>query len=108
MGEPMIMNRILQGSDIPDRYPLNQFSAMFTNEFFSYVIYLFPILPPTVAWLGIAPMLMGMMQFLVHGIMTNVRMKSIYNPGVGAVVFLHIPWGYAISPILPPIGLPEV
>ncbi len=92
-GEPMIMNRVLQGSDIPDRYPLNQFSAMFTNVFFTYVIYLLPILLPNVIWLGIAPMLMGMMQFLVHGIMTNVRMKSIYNPGLGAVVFLHIPVG---------------
>lgn len=92
-GEPMIMNLALQGSDIPNRYPLNQFSAMFTNVFFAYVIYLLPILFPEVIWLGIAPMLMGMMQFMVHGIMTNIKMKSIYNPGLGAVVFLHIPVG---------------
>lgn len=92
-GEPMIMNRALQGSDIPDRYPLNQFSAMFTNVFFAYVIYLLPIIFPNVIWLGIAPMLMGMMQFMIHGIMTNIKMKSIYNPGLGAVVFLHIPVG---------------
>lgn len=92
-GEPMIMNRALQGSDIPDRYPLNQFSAMFTNVFFAHVIYLLPILFPDMIWLGIAPMLMGMMQFMVHGIMTNIKMKSIYNPGLGAVVFLHIPVG---------------
>lgn len=92
-GEPMIMNLALQGSDIPDRYPLNQFSAMFTNVFFTYVIYLLPILLPDVIWLGIAPMLMGMMQFMVHGIMTNIKMKTLYNPGLGAVVFLHIPVG---------------
>ena len=92
-GEPMIMNLALQGSDIPDRYPLNQFSAMFTNVFFAYVIYLLPILLPELIWLGIAPMLMGMMQFMIHGIMTNLKMKSIYNPGLGAVVLLHIPVG---------------
>lgn len=92
-GEPMIMNLALQGSDIPDRYPLNQFSAMFTNVFFAYVTYLLPVIFPDVIWLGIAPMLMGMMQFMVHGIMTNIKMKSIYNPGLGAVVFLHIPVG---------------
>lgn len=92
-GEPMIMNRALQGSDIPDRYPLNQFSAMFTNVFFSYVIYLLPIIFPNVICLGIAPMLMGMMQFLIHGVITNIKMKSLYNPGFGAVVFLHIPVG---------------
>lgn len=92
-GEPMIMNLALQGSDIPDRYPLNQFSAMFTNVFFSYVIYLLPILFPNVICLGIAPMLMGLMQFIIHGVMTNIKMKSLYNPGLGAVVFLHIPVG---------------
>lgn len=92
-GEPMIMNRILRGSDIPNRYPLNQFSAMLTNVLFSYVIYLLPLLFPDVIWLGIAPMLMGMMQFVIHGILTNIKMKSIYNPGLAAVVFLHIPAG---------------
>ena len=92
-GEPSIMNRVLQGSDIPDRYPLNQFSAMFTNVFFTYVIYLLPILFPQVIWLGIAPMLMGMMQFVIHGIVTNIKLKSIYNPGLGAVILLHIPVG---------------
>lgn len=45
-----------------------------------------PTLVQYVIWLGIAPMLMGMMQFLVHGIMTNVRMKSIYNPGPLAMI----------------------
>lgn len=92
-GEPMIMNRVLQGSDAPDRYPLNQFSAMLTNVLFAYGIYLLPILFPQVIWLGIAPMLMGMMQFVVHGILTNRKMKSLYNPGLGAVVCLHIPVG---------------
>ena len=92
-GEPAIMNILLQESDQPDRYPLNQFSAMFTNCLFSYVIYVLPLIFPNVIWLGIAPMLMGMMQFMVHGVMTNQKLKTFYNPGLGAVVFLHIPLG---------------
>ena len=92
-GEPAIMNILLQESDQPDRFPLNQFSAMFTNCLFSYVIYLLPIIFPDRIWLGIAPILMGMMQFFVHGIMTNIKLRSIYNPGLGAVVLLHIPVG---------------
>lgn len=92
-GEPAIMNIVLQGSELPDRYPLNQFSAMLTNVIFSYVIYLAPVVKPNVIWLGIAPMLMGLMQFAVHGIMTNIKMKSFYNPGLGAVVCLHVPVG---------------
>lgn len=93
IGEPRIMNWALQGSDIPDHYPLNQFSAMFTNVFFSYVIYLLPIIFPNVIWIGIAPMLMRMMQFIILGTMSNIKIKSVYSPGLGAVVFLHIPVG---------------
>lgn len=92
-GEPMIMNRALQGSNIPDRYPLNQFSAMLTNVIFAYVIYLLPVIFPNIICIGIAPILMGFMQFIIHGIITNIKMKSVYNPGLGAVVFLHIPVG---------------
>jgi hypothetical protein len=92
-GEPAIMNIALQNSDIPDRYPLNQNSAMITNALVAYTVYLLPVFFPQVIWLGLGPMLMGFSQFIVHGIMTNRKMKSIYNPGLGAVVFLHFPIG---------------
>ncbi len=92
-GEPAIMNKVLRGSDIPDRYPLNQFSAMLTNVLITYIFYVLPIIFPNVLWLGIAPILMGMAQFMVHGIATNIKMKTFYNPGLGAVVFMHIPIG---------------
>ena len=92
-GEPAIMNIALQNSDIPNRYPLNQFSAMFTNVWGAYIMYLLPVLLPNVIWLGLAPMFMGFMQVFVHGIVTNIRMRSFYNPGLGAVIFLHCPVG---------------
>ena len=92
-GEPGIMNIALRNSEIPDRYPLNQNSAMITNVIGAYIVYLLPVFLPNVIWLGLAPMLMGFSQIIVHGIMTNIKMKSIYNPGLGAVVFLHFPIG---------------
>jgi hypothetical protein len=92
-GEPAIMNKVIQPSDIPDRYPLNQNSAMITNVLIAYTVYLLPVFLPHVIWLGLGPMLMGFSQFIVHGIMTNRKLKSIYNPGLGAVVFLHFPIG---------------
>ena len=92
-GEPAIMNIVLQGSDLPDRYPLNQFSAMLTNVIVTYGVYLIPIFFPTVIWLGLAPMLLGFSQFIVHGVMTNIKLKTFYNPGLIAVVCLHIPIG---------------
>ncbi|MBQ8703441.1 MAG: HXXEE domain-containing protein [Bacteroidales bacterium] len=92
-GEPAIMNIVLQGSDIPDHYPLNRFSAMLTNVVIAYTVYLLPVFFPNVIWLGLAPMFMGFMQFIVHGIATNIRLRSFYNPGLGAVVLLHYPIG---------------
>ena len=66
---------------------------MITNVLIAYTVYLIPIFLPNIIWLGLAPILFGMAQFIVHGILTNRKMKSIYNPGLGAVVFLHIPIG---------------
>ena len=43
--------------------------------------------------LGLMPMLFGFMQFIVHGVATNVKLKSFYNPGLIAVVCLHFPIG---------------
>lgn len=100
-GEPMIMNYVLQGSDIPDRFPLNQFSGMFTNVFTGVILYGAPVLFPDFIWLSMGPMLFNFGQLMVHGVMTNKAMKSIYNPGLGTVVLLHLPvsvyfFGYAI------------
>ena len=92
-GEPAIMNIVLQNSPTPEKYPLNQNSAMVTNVVASYTMYLIPVFFPNIIWLGLAPILFGMGQFIVHGIMTNIKLKSFYNPGLGAVTFLHIPLG---------------
>lgn len=92
-GEPAIMNIVLQRSDIPDHYPLNRFSAMFTNVLIAYTMYLLPVFFPDVIWLGLGPMFLGFSQFIVHGIATNIRLRSFYNPGLGAVVLLHYPIG---------------
>ena len=92
-GEPAIMNVVLQRSDIPDHYPLNRFSAMFTNVVIAYTVYLLPVFFPNVIWLGLTPMFFGFSQFIVHGIATNIRLRSFYNPGLGAVVLLHYPIG---------------
>ena len=91
-GEPSITNMVMQPSDTPNRYPLNQNSAMVANVIAAF-IYLIPVFLPNIIWLGLAPILIGLSQFIVHGILTNIKMKTIYNPGLGAVVFLHIPIG---------------
>jgi Protein of unknown function with HXXEE motif len=92
-GEPAIMNMVLRPSPHPDRFPLNQNSAMIVNVLAAYGFYLLPVFLPRVIWLGIAPTLFGFSQFIIHGIITNKKMRSFYNPGLAAVVVLHFPIG---------------
>lgn len=92
-GEPAIMNIVLRPSETPDRFPLNQNSAMVINVIAAYGFYLLPAFFPTIVWLGIAPALMGFSQFIVHGVVTNKKLHTLYNPGLGAVVFVHLPIG---------------
>jgi Protein of unknown function with HXXEE motif len=92
-GFPAIMNRVLRPSPVPDRYPLNQNGAMAINVIAAYGFYLVPVFFPTVIWLGLAPVLFGMLQFIGHGIVMNVKLRSVYNPGLAAVTLGHVPIG---------------
>ncbi|HEB2280808.1 TPA: HXXEE domain-containing protein [Staphylococcus aureus] len=92
-GEPAIINIAFRNSDIPDRYPLNQFSAMFVNTFYAYICYLIPVFFPNLIWLGLMPMLFGITQVFAHGIVANKILSTIYNPGLAACVLLHLPIG---------------
>jgi hypothetical protein len=90
-GEPWITNDVMQPSDRPDRYPLNQNNALFINAVAAYLFYLVPVFFPQMVWMGLAPMLFGVGQLIVHGVITNLRLKGVYNPGLAAVALGHIP-----------------
>ena len=47
------MNVVLRSSSIPDRYPLNQNSAMVVNVLAAYGFYLVPVFFPSVIWLAV-------------------------------------------------------
>ena len=75
-------------------YPLNRMSCLCVNIFAAYPFYLLPVLFPNLIWLGLAQILFGMVgQLIVHGFVINRKLHSFYNPGLGAVVFLHVPIG---------------
>jgi hypothetical protein len=92
-GFPAIMNMVLRPSPAPNRYPLNQNGAMVINMVAAYGFYLVPVFLPTVIWLGLAPILFGMLQFIGHGIVMNAKLRSVYNPGLAAVTLGHVPIG---------------
>lgn len=93
-GEPWILNEVFQRKGGPaDRYPVNKANTAFVN-ITAWVFYLIPVFFPHVIWLGLAPVLMGMAgQLVVHGIITNRKLKTWYNPGLAAVVLGHVPLG---------------
>jgi Protein of unknown function with HXXEE motif len=79
-GEPAIMNKVIQPSGRPDRYPLNQNSAMIVNVSW-YPFALLALIFQHQIWLGLGTLLFWVGQFVIHGIVTNVKLKTIYNPG---------------------------
>ncbi|WP_346861996.1 HXXEE domain-containing protein [uncultured Draconibacterium sp.] len=93
-GFPAIFNIAANGEkNVSDRYPLNANLSCIINVFLAYTFYIVPIFLPNNIWLGLAQVMFGMFQIFIHGIQINSKLKSIYNPGLGAVVFLHWPIG---------------
>ena len=82
-------------SETPDHYPLNTQSAMSINTALAYPMYVLPVLFPKKVWLGLAPVLMGFGQVLVHGIVFPRLAKAHYGPGFVTALCLHLPIGIA-------------
>lgn len=91
-GFPLISNMIVFNEiERSDRYILNQRQCFVSNVFLCYLCYLVPILFPQLIWLAAAQIFQGLWQIPAHGIVLNMRLKSVYNPGLFAAVFLQLP-----------------
>lgn len=95
-GFPAVSNILMLPDLKLDRImnPLNQNSSMVTNLILAYGFYLLPVFFPNVIWLGLAPVLLGLIvQFIGHVIYVNIKLRSFYSPGAAAVVFGFVPIG---------------
>ena len=93
-GFPALFNVIINGeTEAPDRFPQNSNLAMIVNVPLAYSFYIAAVLFPGAIWLGLATIFFGLSQILGHGIMMNRSLKSFYNPGLAACIFLHGPIG---------------
>jgi len=93
-GFPSITNVVMFGEKVaPDRYPLNANQCWISNVLLTYPFYIIPVFFPQLIWLGLAQVMLGMLQIFAHGIVENMKLKSLYNPGLGATVFLQWPLG---------------
>jgi hypothetical protein len=90
-GLPWIFNQVVRPlGGPPDRYPLNQNNAAFIN-ILAWPFCLAPALFPEQRWLGLAMVAFTFGQLVFHGVVSNRELKSLYNPGLAAVVLLHVP-----------------
>jgi uncharacterized protein with HXXEE motif len=94
-GEPAVLNKVIPLSPMgkvigagastenADRYPSNANSAMVVNVFAAYPIYIVAAIFSDQVWLGLfAAFLFWLGQLMFHGVVTNIVLKSGYNPGL--------------------------
>jgi len=90
---PGRFNRGLFNSDSPRNYPLNPQTAMVINTCLAYPFYVAPELFPKKRWLGLAPVLVGFSQIVLHGIVIPRKAGAKYGPGILTALLLHLPIG---------------
>ena len=105
-GFPSMANvALFRDKGIADRYPFNANQCWISNVFLTYAFYLIAVFFPDVIWLGLAQVMLGMLQIIAHGVVANVKLKSFYNPGLGATVLLQWPIGIIYITRVASLGL---
>lgn len=80
-GFPLIANAVGKKSDVPDRWPLNQWNAAAGNNWFLVLVYLPAFIWPDVTWLTLGVPLFGLLEVLAHGVVFTAILKRPDNPG---------------------------
>ncbi|WP_228000054.1 HXXEE domain-containing protein [Nocardia australiensis] len=89
---PGMVNVGIFHSDQPENYPFNAHSAMCANISFR-ALYVPPMLLPEVKWLGLPPVLLGIVQAIAHGVLMPRILHTKYTPGALTAALLHVPIG---------------
>lgn len=80
---PGMVNKVMFRSEIPDRYPLNNNTALYVNVFVGWTGYfLAAILAEKAIWLGIATLLVSAGNIIAHTVVFNWKGKTVYNAGL--------------------------
>ncbi len=100
-GFPSAWNVGVSGeAEVGDRYPLNAKSAFIVNVCCAYPIYIIGIIFVNANIISIFFTYFTMAQILMHGLMMNKKMGTLYNPGVATALFVMVPIGiYSICSI---------
>lgn len=95
-GAPLVINAVMYGErNGYDRFPGNMKSMFLVNVPAAYTLYFLGILFSDTVWLGLTIMYFGFFQLIGHGLIMNVKGKTLYNPGLATSIFLFTPLGIA-------------
>lgn len=75
----------------PKKWPLNNASAFWGNQWFAVFVYLLPLFLPQVRFLTLAAIIFAFAELIMHLGFFNIALKTWYNPGSFTAVFGLVP-----------------
>ena len=103
-GVQIVLNVMYGGKKEYDRYPGNTANGALINVL-GIAFFLAATIFPQAIWLGLATMLFGFIELLVHGLPMNITSRSWYNPGLATSIFLFLPIGIYYITYVTSMGL---
>jgi hypothetical protein len=89
---PFFFNKFMYKSKMPDRYPLNTFTAFIINVFFGWIGYLLGVkYGEDAPAIGMIVILITFLNFIAHTFIANIRAKTLYNPGMITSILFGLP-----------------
>ncbi|MDO4899521.1 HXXEE domain-containing protein [Actinomyces sp.] len=87
-GFPLMGIKVLMGSEEMDssKWDCNNLSSMYGNWGFLLLVYITPIILPGPRPLVLAAMLFNIAEIIMHLVVFNVRLRTVYNPGIVTAV----------------------
>ena len=88
-GFPYVGIKVLMNSNEknPARWGANNLNSLFGNWGFLFLVYVLPLIIPSVKFLTLAAVLFSFLEFFMHVILFNFKLKTFYNPGLITTVF---------------------
>ena len=88
-GFPYVGMKVLMNSKEknPARWGANNLNSLFGNWGFLFLVYVLPLIIPSIRFLTLAAILFSFLEFFMHAILFNRKLKTFYNPGLITAVF---------------------
>lgn len=88
-GFPYVGMKVLMHSNEknPARWGANNLNSLFGNWGFLILVYVLPLIIPSVRFLTLAAILFSFLEFFMHAVLFNFKLKTFYNPGLITAVF---------------------